>query len=66
MDKDFGELVFKRRVSHCGIILIRLEDERIDSKIAVLDRFLANFSEPISPQHFIVLTEKTMRITLTQ
>ena len=64
-DKDFGELVFKHHLAHCGVILMRLEDERIHNKTAVLDRFFANYSEPITPQHFIVLTEKAIRITLT-
>lgn len=63
-DKDFGELVYKNYLSHCGVILMRLDDERIDNKINVLSRFLANFSEPITSQHFIVLTEKAMRVTL--
>ncbi|MVM37790.1 hypothetical protein GO730_09650 [Spirosoma sp. HMF3257] len=62
--KDFGELVFKSRIAHCGIVLMRLDDERIDNKITVLNRFFASFLEPITPQHFIVLTEKAMRVTL--
>ncbi len=63
-DKDFGELVFKNHLSHCGIVFMRLDDERIANKIAVLSRFLTHFLDPITPQHFIVLTEKAMRITL--
>lgn len=42
-DKDFGELVFKNHFSHCGIVLMRLDDERIDNKISVQKRFFANF-----------------------
>jgi predicted nuclease of predicted toxin-antitoxin system len=63
-DKDFGELVFKNRLAHCGIVLMRLDDERLDNKITTLSRFFSSFSEPITPQHFIVLTEKTIRVTL--
>jgi predicted nuclease of predicted toxin-antitoxin system len=63
-DKDFGELVFKNHMAHCGIVFMRLDDERIENKITILNRFLANFLEPITPQHFIVLTEKAMRVTL--
>ena len=65
-DKDFGELVFKNHMVHCGIVFMRLEDERIENKIAVLSLFLANFLEGITPQHFIVLTEKAMLVTLTK
>lgn len=43
---------------------MRLDDERIDNKKAVLSQFLANFQEAITAQHFIVLTEKAMRITI--
>ena len=40
-DKDFGELVFHMRKAHKGVILLRLEDERAENKIAVLRRVLA-------------------------
>jgi predicted nuclease of predicted toxin-antitoxin system len=26
-DKDFGELIFKQKLSHCGVIFLRLSDE---------------------------------------
>ncbi|RIV25562.1 hypothetical protein DYU11_09725 [Fibrisoma montanum] len=63
-DKDFGELVFKNRLHHCGIVLLRLDDERVNNKIGVLRRFFANFSDQITSSHFIVLTEKAIRINL--
>lgn len=64
-DKDFGELVFKNRLPHCGIVLMRLDDERIETKIDVISRFLKTLTEPVTPGHFIVLTEKGMRISST-
>ncbi|RYF68337.1 MAG: hypothetical protein EOO39_19600 [Cytophagaceae bacterium] len=63
-DKDFGELVFKNRLPHCGIVLMRLDDERIDVKIDVISRFLKTFTEPITPDHFVVLTERGVRVSL--
>lgn len=39
-DKDFGELVFRVKMPHKGVILLRLEDERSANKIAVLRRLI--------------------------
>ena len=60
-DKDFGELVFHRRKAHKGVILLRLEDERSENKIAVLNRVLDSHSDKLV-NNFIIVTERTMRI----
>ena len=60
-DKDFGELVFHKRKAHKGVILLRLEDERSENKIAVLNRVLDSHSDKLV-NNFIIVTEKTMRI----
>ena len=60
-DKDFGELVFRMRRPHKGVILLRLEDERSGNKIAVLQRVLVSYSDKLI-NNFIVATEKTVRI----
>ncbi len=60
-DKDFGEMVFKIRYSHHGIVLLRLNDERSKNKIAVLEKLLTHHSEDLIG-NFIVLTENTIRI----
>lgn len=39
-DKDFGELVFKEKLAHCGVILLRLKDESVTNKKRVLLREL--------------------------
>ncbi len=36
-DKDFGELVFREKKPHKGVVLLRLEDERTAHKIAVVN-----------------------------
>ena len=56
-DKDFGELVFRMRKPHKGIILLRLEDERPENKIAVLKRVLEYYSDSLT-NNFIIATEK--------
>ncbi|MBW2163277.1 MAG: DUF5615 family PIN-like protein [Deltaproteobacteria bacterium] len=59
-DKDFGELVFHMRKAHKGVILLRLEDERAENKIAVLRRVLESHSDKLV-NNFIIVTEKTVR-----
>lgn len=39
-DKDFGELVFKEKLIHSGVILLRLKDESVENKKKVLLREL--------------------------
>jgi predicted nuclease of predicted toxin-antitoxin system len=60
-DKDFGELVFRMKKPHKGVILLRLEDERSENKIAVLRRLLESYSDKLT-SNFIVVTEKAVRI----
>jgi len=60
-DKDFGELVFREKIVHKGVILLRLEDERAENKIAVLKRLLEKYEKSLSG-YFIVVTETTIRI----
>ena len=47
-DKDFGELVFRMRKPHKGVILLRLGDERSKNKVVVLKRVLELYSEELS------------------
>src|SRR6187401_334522 len=46
-DKDFGDMVFRERRSHRGVILLRLTDESPAGKIAALDRLLNLHGEEI-------------------
>ena len=60
-DKDFGEMVFRERKPHKGIIFLRLEDERAANKIKLLALLLKNFSDHLT-DNFVVVTEKNVRI----
>jgi len=64
-DKDFGEKVFREKLPHRGVILLRLEDERVKNKIAVLRRLLTNYSEKL-PDRFIVVKENQIRFGMQQ
>lgn len=59
-DKDFGEKVYRDGRLHCGIVLLRLEDERPNSKIAVLNSLLEAYQDRISGS-YVVVTEKQVR-----
>ena len=59
-DKDFGEKVYRDGRSHRGVILLRLEDERPASKIAVLSRFLDLYGERVRGS-FVVISERRVR-----
>jgi predicted nuclease of predicted toxin-antitoxin system len=61
-DKDFGELIFKQKLCHSGVIFMRLEDERVANKIAVLKRFFENYPD-IDLSGFVVLTEQIVRVS---
>ncbi|MGH9944886.1 MAG: DUF5615 family PIN-like protein [Pyrinomonadaceae bacterium] len=59
-DKDFGELIYRERRPHRGVIFLRLEDERAASKIAVLRRLLDAYADRLEDQ-FVVVTETRVR-----
>jgi hypothetical protein len=54
--------VFRERLPHRGIILLRLTNNRIQAKIEALERVLAELPADIS-SCFIVVTERSIRIT---
>ncbi len=60
-DKDFGELVFHLKKPHKGIILLRLEDERSENKIAVLNKLFKDHLDKLA-NNFIIVTEKAVHI----
>lgn len=60
-DKDFGEIVFRMRKPHKGVILLRLEDEQSENKISVLQQVLESYSDKLA-DNFTIVTEKTVRI----
>jgi len=59
-DKDFGEMIFRERRPHNGVIFLRLADERSANKIAVLLNVLKNYSARLSGR-FATVTETRVR-----
>jgi predicted nuclease of predicted toxin-antitoxin system len=62
-DRDFGELVFKRRQPHCGVIFLRLPPMELAAKIDRLKHVLANLAGELD--QFIVVTERSARVRRT-
>ncbi|MBL8220167.1 MAG: DUF5615 family PIN-like protein [Bryobacterales bacterium] len=63
-DKDFGEKTVREKYPHCGIVLLRLEDERTSRKIDVIRKLLEWHAGQLS-DHFVVVTEKQVRFART-
>lgn len=63
-DKDFGEMVFRERKPHRGVIFLRLQDELAASKIDALRKLLASYSVQLN-NAFVVVTETQIRFATT-
>ena len=59
-DKDFGEMIFRERREHCGVVFLRLDDERSANKIDVLRKLIEQYIEKI-PGKFVTVTETRVR-----
>jgi predicted nuclease of predicted toxin-antitoxin system len=64
-DKDFGQKVYREGRPHRGVILMRLEDERANSKIIILQRLLKRYVDMLSDK-FVVVTETQVRFAQHQ
>ena len=62
-DKDFGELVYREKLPHRGVVFMRLSDERSAVKIAVLSRLLLACADRL-PDSFVVVTETHVRFSV--
>jgi predicted nuclease of predicted toxin-antitoxin system len=59
-DKDFGEKIYRERHLHHGVILLRLDDERYLTKIAVIRSLIDHYSEHLV-DNYLVATEQRVR-----
>ncbi len=60
-DKEFGTWIMRDRQAHCGVILLRLNDERAPNKIRVLSHLLRDYSDQLAG-NLVVVTETRVRI----
>ncbi|MDX1973986.1 MAG: DUF5615 family PIN-like protein [Candidatus Sumerlaeia bacterium] len=61
-DRDFGDLVFRERRAHHGVILLRLSDERADCKIATIASLIEGYGSQL-PHRFVVVSENAVRFS---
>lgn len=63
-DKDFGELTFRLKKNHYGILLIRLSDVPRKERLIVATKFIQDYYSALQ-NHFSVLTKNGLRIKKT-
>ncbi len=61
MDKDFGELVYRPRRTHAGVLLLRLEAATGDEKVEVVKAITKNYAGEITGR-FAVYQNGKLRI----
>jgi predicted nuclease of predicted toxin-antitoxin system len=59
-DKDFGEKVYRENHPHNGVVLLRLADERSETKIETLKMLLSRHIDRLM-DNFVVVTETKVR-----
>ncbi len=59
-DKDFGDKVFRERLGHHGILLLRLRDQRPQSKIEAVRMVLEQYADRLA-DGFVVVSEGHVR-----
>ena len=47
MDKDFGELVYKHKAAHAGVLLLRLEDATGVEKVQVITEIFSQHGDKL-------------------
>lgn len=61
MDKDFGELIFKNKIQHKGVLLLRLEDAVAEENLAVIQNLFPEYLLDIKSK-FAVYQNGKLRI----
>lgn len=62
-DHDFGHLLFRRRLQHTGILLMRLPGASLQTKRDRLMHLLTNYTAHLN--QFVVVTERGVRVRHT-
>jgi len=57
-DKDFGEKVYRESLPHCGVILLRLVDERPTTKIRVIEQLIEYHGAALAGDFVVVMEDR--------
>jgi len=60
-DKDFGDLIFRRGLSHHGVLLLRLQDDSATNRVRVVRAVFDRYSDVLK-RNFLVATERRVRV----
>ena len=60
-DKDFGDMVYRDKRVHAGVLLLRLGDDRAEVKVRMVAAVLADHIDELA-NSFVVVTEQNIRI----
>jgi len=60
-DKDFGNLIFKEKLSSKGLILLRLGNQSSNAKIKILEKLIRDYSGRFLG-NFVVVSENKIRV----
>lgn len=60
-DKDFGDMVFRDKKEHLGIILLRLEIKHPRNQAAVIEKVINEYSDQISG-NFTIATDYSIKV----
>lgn len=55
-DKDFGDMIFKNKSPHCGIVLLRIQIKTYVNKVQALQDLIKNHSHELY-DNFIVISD---------
>lgn len=63
-DKDFGELIYRMKLSHFGILLLRINDMDVSSRILLVIKTLEAYPNELRI-NFSVITKHNVRVKKT-
>ena len=63
-DRDFGELVFRHRLAHSGVIFFRMRDQATTTKLARMQTLLQDYADQLD--QFVAVTDRQVRVRRTR
>lgn len=63
-DRDFGELVFRHRVAHSGVIFFRMHNQATTTKLARMQTLLQDYADQLD--QFVIVTDRQVRVRHTR